>query len=224
MLKQSLILSAMLLSTPAFAGVTGTVSAKGTPPAPKAIDMSSDPKCKSLNPKAMTDDTLVAGGKVQNVFVYIKNPPAKDYKPVGSPVLDQKGCMYSPKVMGVMIKQKFDIINSDPTLHNVHAMAKRGEFNQAMPKQGQKITKDFKKAEQMIEIKCDVHGWMKAYVGAMEHPFFATTDDKGAFNIDASQLADGEYDIVFWHETLGETSAKVKVAGGNGTVDATVGK
>jgi hypothetical protein len=223
MLKQTLILSTMLLATPAFAGVTGSVSLKGTAPAAKPIDMASDPKCKTLNPKATTDDTLVNGGKVQNVLVYIKNAPAGTYTAKGNATIDQKGCMYTPKVVGVMVKQKLDIINSDPTLLNVHALAKRGEFNQAMPKQGQKITKDFKKAE-MVPVKCDVHGWMHATVGVFEHPFFAVTDDKGAFTIDATGLADGEYDLAFWHETLGEQTAKVKVAGGNGTADFTYSK
>ncbi len=223
----------MLLSSAAFlasasqaeAGLKGTVSFSGSAPAPKAVDMSSDPKCKKMSPDAKNNDLVVNGGKVADVFVYVKNPPKKKYKPTKKKVtLDQKGCRYSPKVFGVMAKQKFTIINSDPTLHNVHAFAKRGEFNQAMPKQGQKITKKFKKEQIMVPIKCDVHSWMVSYAGVLKHPFFAVTDASGNFDIDASGLADGEYDVVFWHSKLGEKTAKAKVAGGNGSVSFTYSK
>lgn len=222
MRKTTLLLcsAAFLLSTAsAEAGISGSVSFKGKAAAPKAIDMSSDPKCKKLSPDAKSNDLVVNGGKVQDVFVYVKNPPKGKYKPEGKAKLDQVGCRYIPKVFGVMTKQKIEIINSDPTLHNVHAFAKRGEFNQAMPKQGQKITKEFKKEQVMVPIKCDVHSWMEAFVGVLEHPFFATSGADGAFDIPTKDLKDGEYELVFWHKTLGEKTAKVKVAGGNGTAD-----
>lgn len=217
----------LLLSTAAFlftashaeAGIKGAVSFKGKAAAAKPIDMSSDPKCKKMSPDAKSNDLVVNGGKVQDVFVYVKNPPKKKYKPNGVAKLDQKGCRYTPKVLGVMKKQKIEIINSDPTLHNVHAFAKRGEFNQAMPKQGQKITKKFKKEQVMVPVKCDVHSWMEAYIGVLEHPFFATTGENGSFEIPTKDLADGEYEVAFWHKKLGEKTAKVKVAGGNGTLD-----
>ncbi|MEQ9501855.1 MAG: hypothetical protein RIT81_33595 [Deltaproteobacteria bacterium] len=222
MRKTTLLLcSAAFLFTAssAHAGIKGSVSYKGKASA-KAIDMSSDPKCKKLSPDAKSNDLVVNGGKVQDVFVYVKNPPKGKYKaPKTKAKLDQKGCRYIPKVLGVMKKQKIEIINSDPTLHNVHAFAKRGEFNQAMPKQGQKITKKFKKAQVMVPIKCDVHSWMEAYVGVMEHPFFATSGSDGSFEIPGDGLKDGEYEVVFWHKTLGEKTAKVKVAGGNGALD-----
>ena len=218
----------MFLSTAGFvfaaqsadAGIKGTVSYNGGAPAAKAIDMSSDPKCKKLAPDSKENSLLVNGGKLQNVFVYVKNPPKKKYKtPKTRAMLDQKGCRYIPKVFGVMKKQKIDILNSDPTLHNVHAFAKRGEFNQAMPRQGQKITKSFRKEQVMVPIKCDVHSWMAAYAGVLSHPFFATTGADGSFEINAADLPDGDYELTLWHETLGEKTTKVSVAGGNGSAD-----
>ena len=131
--------------------------------------------------------------------------------------LDQVGCRYQPKVFGVMKKQKVEIKNSDPTLHNIHSFAKRGEFNVGMPTQGQKIIKKFKKNQVGASIKCDVHPWMQAYVSVFSHPFFATSGSDGAFSI--ADLPDGEYDVVAWHPKLGEKMGKAKVAGGNGNVD-----
>jgi plastocyanin len=209
-------------SVPALASVKGAVSITGEAPKETAIDMGSDPKCKTLNPKPMTDDSMVKGGKVENVFVYVKNAPKGEYKPSGTVKLDQKGCMYHPKMMGIMVGQDFEILNSDPTLHNVHAYAKPGEFNQAMPKQNQKITKKFKKPQIVVEIKCDVHKWMHAAIGVVDHPFFSVTNDKGEYSIE--NLPDGEYDVEAVHATLGKATGKVKVAGGNGTLDLTLAK
>lgn len=227
MQKTTLLLTAAftLAAFNAEAGnITGTISFKGKPPAAKAIDMSSDPKCKSIAKDAKTNEVVVNGGKLADVFVYVKNPPKKKYKPRTQPSLDQKGCRYHPKVFGVMKKQKFTIINSDPTLHNVHAFAKRGEFNQAMPKQGQKIKKKFKKEQVLVHIKCDVHSWMSSYAGVLEHPFFAVSGSDGSFKIDTTDLKDGEYEIIAHHPTLGEKKGKVKVAGGNASVDFAFGK
>jgi plastocyanin len=208
--------SLFLVAGQAQAGVKGTVSGKGQ--AETAIDMSSDPKCKSLNPKAMTDDHKSKDGKLGDVFVYVKNAPAGEYKPEGKVTLDQKGCMYTPKVFGVMVGQELEIINSDPTLHNVHAFAKAGEFNQAMPKQGQKIVKKFKKQQTLVDIKCDVHKWMHASAGVVSHPFFGVTNEKGEFELGGT-LPDGEYDVEAIHHKLGTKTGKVKVAGNAGTVD-----
>lgn len=223
MTKTTLLFSAsfLLLAGTAHAGVSGTVTFKGKAPADAAIDMASDPKCKSMNAKAMTDDYKIKDGKVGDVFVYVKNAPAGDYKPSGKVVLDQKGCMYAPKVFGIMVNQDLEVLNSDPTLHNVHAYAKPGEFNQAMPKQGQKITKKFKKKQVLVDIKCDVHKWMHASAGVMDHPFFAVSNEKGEFSFE--NLPDGEYDVEAVHGKLGTKTGKLKVAGGAGTVEIAFG-
>ncbi|MCK6544662.1 carboxypeptidase regulatory-like domain-containing protein [Myxococcota bacterium] len=223
-MKTSIVLfsaSMFLVSGTAIAGVKGTVSFNGKAPAETAIDMASDPKCKSMAPNAKTVDYRVAGGKLADVVVFLKKAPAGDHKATGKVTLDQKGCMYHPQAFGIMVGQELEIINSDPTLHNVHAYAKPGEFNQAMPKQGQKMTKKFKKAQVPVDIKCDVHKWMHASAIVVDHPFFATSNEKGEFEI--AGVPDGEYDVEAFHQKLGTKSGKVKVAGGNGTVDFSFG-
>jgi plastocyanin len=223
MFKSTVLFSAaallFLTSTARAGNITGSVAFNGKAPDPKPIDMSADPKCKALVKDAKVSDVVTAGGKLAEVFVYVKNPPKKKYAPGPTVTMDQHNCAYSPRVFGVMVGQKFEIKNSDPTLHNVHAFAKRGEFNQAMPKQGQTITKEFKKEQVPTDIKCDVHSWMHAWAGVLEHPFFGTSGADGKFSIDTKDLPDGDYDVVAWHPTLGEKTGKVKVAGGNATVD-----
>ncbi len=82
------------------------------------------------------------------------------------------------------VGQPLEIVNSDPTLHNIHAMPKANqEFNNGQPIQGMKMTHTFTAKEVMVPFKCDVHGWMNAYVGVLDHPYFAVTDEDGKFEL-----------------------------------------
>ena len=69
----------------------------------------------------------------------------------------------------------------------------------------------------MVPFKCDVHGWMNAYVGVVEHPYFAVTDKDGKFSLKG--LPPGTYTIEAWHEKLGTQTAKVTL-GAKETKDA----
>lgn len=124
-------------------------------------------------------------------------------------MFDQVGCVYKPHVLGIMVGQELEILNSDPTLHNVHSLSKANtSFNQAMPMKGMKLTKKFDKVE-TFKVKCEVHPWMGAYIGVFNHPYFAVTDDNGNYTIKG--LPAGEYTIETWHEKYGTQTMKVSV-------------
>ena len=53
----------------------------------------------------------------------------------------------------------------------------------------------------MIPVKCNIHPWMKAYVGVVSHPYFAVTGDDGSFEL--KDLPPGDYTIQVWHEKYG---------------------
>lgn len=196
-------------------GVRGVVRFEGKVPDARPIDMSKDPKCVKMNPKAAIQDVKVKDGNLENVFVYVKSGLPADAKHPVRPekvVLDQTSCFYAPQVLGVQTGQTLEIVNSDPVLHNVHAFAKGAEFNLAMPKQGQRLEKKFKKPQVMIQMKCEVHPWMEAWVGAVDHPYFATTNAAGAFELPG--LPAGTYELELWHATLGTQTAQVTVSDG----------
>ena len=99
-------------------------------------------------------------------------------------VLDQNGCIYVPHVIGIQVGQTLQIVNSDETLHNIHAMPKNNkEFNIGQPVKGLKTDRTFDAVEVMVPFKCDVHKWMNAYVGVVDHPFFGTTGEAGSFEL-----------------------------------------
>ena len=185
------------------------------------IKMDADPVCLGLHTEPVETETIVAdAGKLANVFVYVKEGVSGSYSPPDeAQLLNQEGCTYSPHVAGIMTGQKLVIRNSDSTLHNVHALPKNNqEFNQGQPFQGMELEKEFDTAEVMVRFKCDVHPWMGAYMGVLDHPFFAVSGADGSFEIDG--LPAGDYVIEAWHETLGTQTQSVSVAA-DGAVDVT---
>jgi plastocyanin len=212
--------------------ITGKITFKGTAPKEVPIKMNADPVCLKENAgkKVYMETVLVnANGTLGNTFVYLKEgvnkatvPPA----PTTPFVFDQRGCVYHPKVFGIRVGQPMDILNSDPTLHNIHALPKKKEnpaFNNGMATKGQKIEKKFGTVELGLKIKCDVHNWMHAEANVLDHPYFAVTDDQGTFTI--KDVPAGDYTIeAFRDDKLGAKEAKVKVTdGGTATVDFAYG-
>ena len=197
---------------PATAGaIAGKVTFMGTPPPAETISMSSDPRC--MNPGAKTEAVMVSGdGSLQNVFVYVKDGlgSLKFPVPAAPLVLDQKGCQYRPHVFGIQVGQTIEILNSDPTLHNIHAwpMANQ-EFNKGQALQGMKDTHVFSTREVMVPFRCDVHRWMNSFVGVLDHPFFAVTGADGAFSLKG--LPPGTYTVEAWHEKFGTKTASVTI-------------
>ncbi len=195
--------------------VKGTVSVDGAVPKNEPIKMNADPVCVQANKTPQFQETYEVGsdGKsLANVFVYVKDGLGNYVydSPTETAKIDQKDCRYHPHVFGIRVGQPLEIVNSDPTLHNIHAIPKANqEFNNGQPIQGMKMTHTFTSKEVMVPFKCDVHGWMNAYVGVLDHPYFAVTDKDGKFDI--KTLPPGTYTIEAWHEKLGTTTQSVTV-------------
>lgn len=198
---------------PAVTGtVAGVVRFEGTAPKAAEIDMSQDPACVMGTKPNFSEAYQVKGGKLANVFVYVKEGlPKGDYGvPAAAVVIDQKGCRYVPHVAGAVMGQKVQFLNSDPTMHNVHPDAQNNSpWNVTQTPKGDPIEKTFTKPELMMKVSCNQHPWMRMYLNVVEHPFFAVSDAEGKFEIKG--LPPGEYELAFVHEKLGEKTARVKV-------------
>ena len=199
---------------PATAGnIAGRITFEGTPPKPGVVRMDSDPNCVQPGVTS-TDEAVIVGeaGALRNVFVYVKDGLGDLRFPVPSQtiLLDQKGCQYVPHVLGVQVGQSVEILNSDPTLHNVHAApAANQEFNTGQPLAGMKHTHQFSTREVMVPFKCDVHPWMNAWVGVLDHPYFGVTGADGSFSLKG--LPPGTYTVEAWHEKLGTQTQSVTI-------------
>lgn len=189
----------------------------GTPPPPGTIRLDGDKTCVELNgtnQRQVREVLTGDNGALQNVFVYVKDGlNGRMYAPPAEPVvLDQQRCEYVPHVLGIQVGQPLTIRNSDPLLHNIRADAQinRG-FNQGQPVP-MTSTQTFATTEVMVPVKCDVHAWMRAYIGVMNHPFFAVTGPDGTFSLE--NLPAGTYTVEAWHEKLGTQTTQVTVGTG----------
>lgn len=194
------------------AQISGHVRFHGV--APADVDRPSKlafPECSRFGPPESSLRLSHEGG-VAEAFVWIKaGLPEGSYPAPSEPLLlDQQGCEFRPRVFGIQVGQPLTIRNSDPVLHNTHAFS--GGFNVPLPKEGQTATRTFARPEVPAPIGCDVHGWMRAYAGVVPHPFFAVTDDTGAFSLRG--LPAGHYEVEVWQERLGRQSAEIDVKTG----------
>jgi len=199
--------------------IKGAVTVAGQPPSQRKINMGAEQYCKTqhaANPPSEQKVVTNPDGTLRYVFVFIKEGLAgKQFPtPTEQVVIDQRGCMYDPHVLGIMVGQPLKILNSDPLLHNIHSLAKNSpQFNIGMPIQGMDLpTKKFAAEEVMVRIKCDVHPWMESFVGVLNHPFYYVTGDGGSFEL--KDVPEGTYTIEAWHETFGTKTQSVTVKAG----------
>lgn len=198
------------------AKISGTVNFKGTPPQARRLRL--DAECQGLQAgEVVQAETVVinANNTLKHVFVYVKEGLGdQTFAPSPEPVIfDQSGCMYTPHVFGIQVGQTMKILNSDPLLHNIHALPEENRpFNFGMPKQGDERDRTFMIPEVMVKIKCDVHPWMGAWAGVVPHPFHSTTGDAGTFSLE--NLPAGEYVIEAWQEEYGFKTQTITVGDG----------
>ncbi len=185
--------------------ITGRVLYRGSVMPAEAIGMNADPFCHASHaePSRKEDLLVTADGGLKNAFVRIASGMERRFAPPATPaMLDQRGCLYRPRVLGMQVGQPLLVLNSDATLHNVHTTSHANPaFNFGMTLQGQEAMRYFHSEEVMIEVRCNVHSWMAAYIGVLWHPFFDVTGDGGRFAI--KNMPAGAYVVEAWHERLG---------------------
>ena len=200
---------------PSRAGVvTGKVVFTGKGPVRQKVDFAEDPNCAKLHKGEFFTDAIALNnnGTLANVFIYVKaGLEGKKFRPPTTPAtITQKGCWFEPRMLGIEAGQPFHAINADPLTHNIHPRtANSREWNQSQDAGADPLIRKFARAEIMVRIKCNIHPWMKAWVGVTEHPFYAISGNDGTFTI--KNLPAGKYTIEAWQEELGTQRQEVTV-------------
>jgi plastocyanin len=208
--------------TPGAGSIKGHVRLTGKVPGNVVIRMGADPLCARLNRgKQVVQETVAAtaDGSLANVFVRLQGSFPKTAVPAQPVTINQQGCIYEPRVVGVLVGQTLQVRNSDELMHNVHGLsAKSNGFNVSEPKAGMVQQFKMKDEEVMLRLKCDVHSWMVAYIGVVSNPFFAVSDRTGTFVI--QNVPAGSHSIQAWHERYGPLVQTVRVrAGAEATIE-----
>ena len=201
-------------------GSTGTIKGhvrlSGKNPGNVVIRMGVDPMCKTINEGKLVAQEKVltsSDGGLKNAFVKLQGPFPQSPIPSKPVVLDQRGCVYVPRVVGIRVGQTLQIRNDDPLQHNVHSnSAHDNSFNVGQATRGAVFEFRPKSEEFMLELGCDIHKWMRAYVGVVNHPYFAVSGDGGTFEID--NVPAGTQTIQVWHEAYGKLTKTVSVQSG----------
>ena len=205
-------------NTAGAAQLRGTVRFDGKMPQPKAISMAADPSCAKQHPSPALAQEILADSKgdLQNVIVFVaEGLGERTFDAPSQPVvIEQKGCLYQPHVLAMRANQPLQVVNDDPTSHNIHPTpANNREWNKAEPP-GTRMEEAFAREEIAIPVKCNLHPWMRGYIAVFKHPYFAVTGKDGSF--DLSNLPPGTYTIKAWHEKLG-TATQTITLGANDT-------
>ena len=191
--------------------IVGRVMFDGVPPQPEALTVSKDVEVCGKTEK-FPEALLVGPDKgIKNAVVFLQSVTGGQSlsMPASNPAIDQLDCVYDPHVLLVPAGATVDIKNSDGILHNIHTYSEKNPaFNTAQPKFKKVISKTFSQPE-IIQVTCDVHDWMTAWIVVQDHPYYALTDATGAFQL--TGVPAGEYELKIWHEELGEQSRSLTV-------------
>src|SRR5262245_42521593 len=164
--------------------ITGTITYKGDKTdQPLAVKKE---KCEHAAQPRNEGAILVKDGKVKNAIVSLVGVKSGKKAEPATVTLDNQNCEFHPRVAVALTGAKVAAKNSDPILHNTHLYLSEGNknlFNIALPTQGQVIEKDLKKPG-LIDVKCDAHEWMQAWVLVSDSPYATVTGDDGTFTMD----------------------------------------
>ena len=210
-------------TTAGTATLRGVVKLVGTAPKSTTVNMAADQSCaKQHRAPALSQDVVTdANGGLQNVIVFISDGLGNQtFDPPSQPVvLTRKGCRYQPHVVAMQANQRLEVVNDDPTSHNIHPIpVNNREWNKSEPPNS-KTEETFSRAEIAIPVKCNIHPWMHGYFVVVKGPY-ATTDEKGSYTIE--NVPPGSYTVTAWQEEYGTQTQKVTVAAGKpGSADFT---
>jgi hypothetical protein len=115
-------------------------------------------------------------------------------------VLDNHRCLFLAHVSAGMPGERARVKNSDAILHNTHGfLARTTVFNLALPNRDQMIdiTRRLTKPG-VVRVVCDAHPHMFGWIVMHDSPYYAVTDERGAFRIEG--VPPGTYKITMWHE------------------------
>ena len=172
----------------------------------------------ALNPypgraNALANPTPVVHGAVTDAVIYVDGPaPARPAEPhaSGRPArLAQKGQAFVPRVLPVLVGATIDFPNYDPIYHNVFSVSPTKRFDLGKYARGKSKSQTFNKPG-LVNVYCEIHSGMEAFILVLPHPWFTQPDADGSFSL--PPLPAGTYKLKAWHPDFGERTVTVVVS------------
>jgi plastocyanin len=211
----------MLFATLAHAGeIRGTVRIVTDVASP--MTASFDPYAGTLNSLGSDPHGTRARARTTvDVVVYLEGPGVKSAprRSAGQPELWQINQSFEPHVLGVPVGATIDFPNGDLVYHNVFSYSKPKKFDLGYYGKGKSKSVTFDKPG-VVQVFCDIHSTMSAYVLVVDSPFVTQPDERGEYVL--PDVPNGSYTLKAWHPDLGDRSVKIVVGDDVTRVDVTL--
>jgi plastocyanin len=151
--------------------------------------------------------------------IYLDQAPrgAFELPEAGRVRMNQEGQAFVPHVLAVTVGTTVDFPNNDVTFHNVFSLSKAKSFDLGRYSRGRSKAVQFDRPG-VVQVFCDIHSHMSAYILVFAHRFFAVTDTSGRFAIDG--VPPGTYTLAVWHEGEVRQTRAVTVPESGGAIEA----
>ena len=104
---------------------------------------------------------------------------------------------FVPHVLAITVGTTVDFPNSDVIFHNVFSLSKTRPFDLGRYPRGRSKSVRFDRPG-VVQVFCDIHSHMSAYILVFAHRYFAVTDSSGPLR-DQRRPA-GHLHLAVWHE------------------------
>lgn len=189
--------------------IEGQITLNGKPIHPRPVLVSQD--ASVCGARRLVYPVKLDGDGIEDAVVWvddIHHGKAYDFAPA---VLNQQKCTYDPHIV-LMQPGDLKVTTDDPVPHNIHSYSEANRtYNESMNSLNREMSLHFARPER-ISLKCDLHGWMQAYVVVAANPYYTLTKNAGAFQL--RDVPAGTYQLKVWQETLGESTQTVTVQAG----------
>jgi plastocyanin len=198
--------------TAAGAGdVVGTVAVTGRVPEAETRQPWGDHGVCGSEPRPSGALLVSPSGGLKNAVVSLAYERIPGWRSPTTFQIDQRRCVFIPRISIVPPGATLEVLNSDGILHNFHTLSRLNPpLNLAQPKFAKPLRVTFEHPE-IVGVKCDLHGegFMRAWIVVARHPYYALTDDDGRFRL--PDLPAGPHVLEVWHEVLGVRRVPVTV-------------
>jgi len=153
------------------------------------------------NAHALQGDHSATRGAPGDAVIYVERVAADvdsslAHRPEPTPTLAQKGQMFVPRVLAIAVGSTVDFPNQDPIYHNVFSLSPIRRFDLGKYPRGHSKQVTFNQPG-LVNVFCDIHSSMAAYILVLPHHAFAQADGMGGYRL--PPLPAGHYVLHVWH-------------------------